>query len=94
MNSQEADMGNTSMVHTDRALIKVIEDPAAVRLKICPRTTVPEQEEMRRGMPADAEVPEYHEIHGSLETDLTWEECNILIRHIRTHRDRVYGRAE
>lgn len=85
-------MSNTSMVHTSRALIKVIEDPGCVRLKICPRYDVD-------GSAPDfvlgkAPVPEYDEMDAAVGTEMSWEECNILIRHIRTHRDRVFGTAE
>lgn len=85
-------MGNTSMVHTGRALIKVIEDPDSVRLKVCPRFDIVRGDQIP--LNPKGEIPEYDEVNESLETALSWEECNILIRHIRTHRDRVYGVAE
>jgi hypothetical protein len=77
---------DTKMVHTARALVKVIRDPDAVRLKLCPRFDVD-------GGDSRA-LPEYDEGHGAVETNLDWREINLLIKELRAMRDRTFGRAE
>jgi hypothetical protein len=69
-------MSDTSMVHTEHALVKVIEGHESVRLKICPRRTeeTSTQDHIRNFAPGTGEpirpepksvVPEYVEVQES-----------------------------
>jgi hypothetical protein len=84
-------MSDTSMIHTERALVKVIEDPTSVRLKICPRVVYDDSLASTEQGPEYFEVQETDDGPRPLETDLSWNECNLLIKALRRHRDRVHG---
>lgn len=89
--------GNTKFVHTDRALIKVVDHNDSIKrsrgdkvtVKICPRLDV--QYDQMDGRTVDV-GPEYDEVTGAISTELDWTEVNILIDVLRQMRDRVFGK--
>lgn len=74
-------MGNDqSYVYADRMMVKLIESPIGVRLKLCPEV-------------GDGEgTPEWDEVEGAMEVELDRGEINYLIDALRKHRNRVFGK--
>lgn len=69
-----------SYIYGDHSVIKLIEDPTTVRVKICPRVDEPERE--------------FDEIDGAVSFDCDRADLNALIRGLKKHATRVFGRDE
>lgn len=77
---------NEQFIHTGGALFKIMDqDTGGVTVKVCPRYDI-------NG--GEVNGPEYDEMEGAVSTNLGWREINLLIRDLRTIRDRVFGKPE
>ena len=77
-------VSNQQYVYSRNAMLKIISDPGAVRIKICPKIEIE----------GDGPV-EYDETVDAREFVLEdWFSANLLLKELRSMRDRTWGKPE
>lgn len=75
---------NTQYVYGHEAMLKIISDPGTVSIKVCPKIEVE----------GDGPI-EYDEVVEARTFVLNdWFSANLLLKEIRSMRDRTWGKPE